>query len=82
MKIDILIKPNSTKGPLIEKQPDDSLVVYIREIAADGKANESLIKFLAKYYDIPKTKISIIRGHTSRHKLINITSTATCKNKT
>jgi len=72
MKINVHIKPNSTKGPLIEKQSDDSLIVYIREIAVGGKANESLIKLLAKYYNTPKTHITIIRGHTSRHKLIDI----------
>lgn len=72
MKINVVIKPNSTKGPLVEKQADGSLIVYIREIAADGEANEALIKLLAKHYDVPKTSITIIRGHTSRHKLINI----------
>lgn len=70
MKIDVTVKPNSTKGPLVEPQSDGSLVVYIREIAADGQANEALIKLLAKHYDVPKTRIEIIRGHSSKHKLI------------
>lgn len=38
----------------------------------DGKANEALIKFLSKQYDVPKSRISVIRWHTSRHKLIEI----------
>lgn len=74
MKIFIYIKPNSTKGPLIEPQDDGSLVVYIREIASDGMANEALIKLLAKYFDVPKTHIEIIRGHSSRHKVVLINS--------
>jgi len=72
MKLDLLIKPNSTKGPLVAIQPDGSLLVYVREIAADGEANEALIKLLAKHLDVPKSCISIIRGHTSRHKTIEV----------
>jgi uncharacterized protein (TIGR00251 family) len=81
LRINLIIKPNSTKGPLVERQADGSLVVYIREIAADGKANEALVKLLAKHFGVPKTHITIIRGYTSRHKLIDITSSTTCKNK-
>ncbi len=69
MTISITIKPNSTKGPLVVLQDDGSLVVYIREIAADGKANQALIALLAEHFSIPKTRITILRGHTSRHKL-------------
>lgn len=72
MLINITIKPNSTKGPLIETQPDNSLIVYVREIASDGQANEALIKLLAKHFKTAKTNITIIRGHTSRHKIIEI----------
>ncbi len=72
MNITLTIKPNSKKAPLIEPQEDGSLVVYIREIAADGKANEALIKLLAKHYDVAKSRITIVRGHTSRHKVVAI----------
>ena len=72
MKICLTIKPNSTKGPLVEPQDDGSLVVYVREIAAGRKANVALIKLLATYYNVPKTHITILRGHTSRHKVVEI----------
>jgi uncharacterized protein YggU (UPF0235/DUF167 family) len=72
MKINITIKPNSTKGPLIEPQSDGSLIVYVREVAAENQANEALIKLLAKHLNVSKMRIKIIRGSTSRHKLIEI----------
>jgi len=72
MKINIRIKPNSKKGPLVEKQADGSLIVYVREIAVDGKANQAVVKLLSKYLNTPKTSITILKGHTSRHKLIEI----------
>ena len=72
MKFNITIKPNSTKGPLIVPQPDGSLTIYIREIASDGQANEAAIRLISKHFKIPKSRIKIIRGQTSKHKLIEI----------
>lgn len=72
MIVSVTIKPNSKKGPLIEKMADDSLLVYVREAAVDGKANEAMVKMLSKHYKVPKTRITIIRGHTSRQKTIEI----------
>jgi uncharacterized protein YggU (UPF0235/DUF167 family) len=72
MKINVTIKPNSKKGPEIIKQDDGSLIVYVREIAFDGKANEALIILLAKHFGVAKTRISIVRGHISRNKVIEI----------
>jgi len=73
VRINATIKPNSTKGPLVEARDDGSLLVYIREIAADGKANEALIKLLSTYFNVPKTHIAIVRGLTGRHKIIDVT---------
>ncbi len=72
MKANIQIKPNSKKGPLVEMQADGSLIVYVREVAVDGKANEALVKILAKHYDVQKTHIKILRGATSKRKVIEI----------
>ena len=72
MKIDVTIKPNSTKGPLVEPQADGSLIVYVREIASDGQANQALIKLLANHFGTSKTRIAILRGQSSRRKIISI----------
>ena len=72
MKINVAIKPNSKKGPEIITQDNGLLIDYIREIAVDGRANEALIKLLAKHFGVAKTRITIVRGHTSRSKVINI----------
>lgn len=70
MKVNILIKPNSTKGPLVELQPDGSLVVFVEEVPEKGKANDALIKVMADHLDLPKSCIKIVKGNTSRHKII------------
>lgn len=72
LKLSIVVKPNSTKGPLIIPQPDGSLIIYAREIASDGQANEAVIRLISKHFKIPKNKVRIIRGQTSKHKLIEM----------
>lgn len=72
MKIYSFIKPNSKKGPLIERQPNGSFIIYIREIAAEGMANEAVIRLLAKYFNVSKSNVTVLKGHTSRYKLIEV----------
>lgn len=50
----------------------DTLRVYTNAVPADGAANVAVIKMLAKYYDVPKSRIRIIRGETSHDKIIEI----------
>lgn len=72
IKLNIYVKANSKKGPLIDVLIDGSLVVYIREVAIDGQANKALIKLLSKHYNTPQSNIEIVRGHTSRHKIAKL----------
>lgn len=72
MRIAILLKPNSKKGPLVVRHDSTNLTVYVRQPAVDGKANGALITILADYLRVPKTRISIVRGHTSRNKTIDV----------
>lgn len=72
MKIIVTVKPNSSKGPLVERGKDGNYTVYFRAKPHDGEANAALIELLAKHFQIPKTSIAIIRGATSRYKVIEI----------
>jgi len=37
-----------------------------------GKANEKVIKLLAKHFKVAKSQVKIIRGLTSRNKTVEI----------
>ena len=49
-------------------------VVAVRVSAppADGQANASLIKVLAKALGVPKSRLSIVRGQSARDKLVRV----------
>lgn len=72
MKLNIYIKPNSSKGPLVKVGDDGLVTVFVRESAIENKANNATIKLLAKHYNIPRTSIKIVHGNKSKHKLIEI----------
>ena len=70
MKIQITLKPNSKQTKITEAE-DGSLTIYLK-LPIDGKANQELIKVLAKKYQVTKKQITIKSGLSSRKKLIEI----------
>ncbi|WP_024794099.1 DUF167 domain-containing protein [Tomitella biformata] len=72
MIVSAQIKPNSKKGPLVERQDDGTLVVFVRAPAVEGKANKAAIEVLAKHYGVSKSRVELVSGHTSRHKRFEV----------
>ena len=72
MRVTVIVKPGSKKGPLVEESPDGSLTVYLLQRAIDGAANEGLIALLAKHFNVSKSKVTIESGFTSRIKRVSI----------
>lgn len=71
MRVVVRVKPGSSKGPLVESD-EEGLVVYVREKAIDGAANEGVVKLLADHFDVPKSRVRVVRGHTARIKQVEI----------
>jgi uncharacterized protein (TIGR00251 family) len=51
---------------------DGVLLIRVAAPAVDGRANESLRRLVAKRLGIPKSAITIVHGHRSRDKVIEI----------
>jgi uncharacterized protein (TIGR00251 family) len=71
VQITVRVKPGSRKGPLVEADGGE-LTVYVQQRAVDGQANAGLIDLLARHFDVPKSRVEIIRGHSSRIKVVRI----------
>lgn len=69
----VTVKPASKKGPLVEVAHDGSLTVYVRERAVEGKATEAVIRILADHLGVPKSRVTLISGATSRIKRFQVT---------
>lgn len=51
---------------------DEQLVVYVTAPPDDGKANEAMIRLLAKYLGVASSRLTIVRGQTNRNKLVKV----------
>lgn len=71
MNVTVIAHPGSKK-PRIERDPDGTYHVYVHEKAHDGEANVAIIEALSEELSRPKSSLSILRGHTSRRKVISI----------
>ena len=75
-QIHIKLTPKASSARVGDIRPDadgtDVLAVYVTAAPEDGKANEAMIRLLASHFDVAPSSVVIVRGHTSRHKLIEI----------
>ena len=70
-RISVRVHPNAGRDEVLGFT-DEVLQVKIAAPPIKGKANERLVAFLSRLLGVGKGSISIIRGHTSRNKLIKI----------
>jgi uncharacterized protein len=62
---------SSRVGPIIqEKMECPELRWGVGAAPTDGKANEELVRAVAEFFDIPKSRVSIIKGQKSRSKVV------------
>ena len=70
-RISVTVKPDARKS-LIAKLSETDYRVSVHAPAQDGEANRVLVELLAQHFDVPKTTIRIVHGHSSRRKLVEI----------
>jgi uncharacterized protein len=68
----VKVKPGSRKGPLVKVGADGELTVYVRERAVEGRANEAVIKLLAKHFGVSPSGVEMASGATSRIKRFRV----------
>ena len=71
MKIEVHLKPNS-RHENVTKTDSGIYKVAVNAPPQDGRANTALIELLAAHFGVAKSCISIVRGHSSRKKLVDI----------
>jgi len=73
MQVRVTPKASSNSVKIEERDAGPPLVrVYVTTVPEDGKANDAVIKLLAKKMGVPKSALTIIKGLSSRDKTIRI----------
>jgi uncharacterized protein len=69
-RLNIKVIPNSKKNSIV--QEEGRFKIHLAAPAVDGKANEALIEFLAEHFNVKKRQVRIVRGSTSREKVVEL----------
>jgi uncharacterized protein len=68
----VRVKPGSSRGPLVETGSNGELTIYVREPAVDGKANDAVVRLLAAHLQLPRSRVELVSGATSRQKRFRV----------
>lgn len=64
--------PATALRGIMESEEGETLKIDVAAPPERGKANQELVKFLAKEFGVGKGKIRIISGHVEKIKLVKI----------
>lgn len=68
----VRVTPRAGKNEIVALLSDGTIKVHITAPPVDGKANEALVKFLARVMGVAVARIEIVAGASGRDKLISV----------
>lgn len=71
-RIMVRVQPRASRSA-IEGWQGDTVRVRLAAPPVDGAANDALIELLAERLEVAKSRITIMRGHASRTKAVQVT---------
>ncbi len=71
MKLSIKAKTDSREA-YVKKIDEKTYEVAVKDPKTEGRANRAIIAALAEYFDISRSRISIMLGRTSHIKVVEI----------
>jgi uncharacterized protein (TIGR00251 family) len=69
--LSIKVQPRASKNEIGETLGNE-LKIKVTAPPVDSAANEALLKFLAETLGCGKSAVQLVRGQTSRHKLVRV----------
>jgi len=70
-RLSVRIIPNASKTEVAGKE-GATWKIRVSAPPIEGRANEALVDFLSDVLDVPKTSIQIIKGYSSKQKILDI----------
>lgn len=71
MILSVHLVPNASRDEIVGWH-DGALKIRLAAPPVDGKANEALIRFLAKKIDCAPSEIEIVSGQSSKRKRVSL----------
>lgn len=71
MKITVQTKPRAKNEEVIQID-QTHFKVSVKEPPIEGRANEGVCRLIAEYFDIAPSNVTVVSGHTSKKKILEI----------
>jgi len=72
-EIAVRVTPKAARNRIAEDE-HGGLRIWVTTVPENGKANASVVKLLAKALGVPKTRLELVHGATSRDKRFRVNS--------
>lgn len=69
-RLTVHVTPRAASNRVV--RDGDTIRAWVHAAPADGEANEALLRVLAKALEVPRSRLSIVRGHASRVKIVAV----------
>lgn len=66
----VRVTPHAKQNKVVENE--GVLRVYTTVAPENGRANSAVVELLADHFDVPKSRIKILKGETSRDKVVAV----------
>jgi uncharacterized protein (TIGR00251 family) len=72
-RLEVRVSPGASADAIMLHEAGGALAVRTTAPPEDGKANEAVLRLLAKALDRPVSSLELVRGAASRNKRVRIT---------
>jgi uncharacterized protein (TIGR00251 family) len=69
--ISIRLQPRARRDEVVGERAG-AIVIRVTAPPVDGKANAALCAFVARAAGVPPSRVSVVRGQTSRDKVVRV----------
>lgn len=70
--LNVRVQPRASRSEVGGLSEDGVLRVRVTSPPSDGEANDAMLKLLAKHLGIARSALAIVRGESSRNKVIEV----------
>lgn len=74
-RLNVRLTPRASKDE-VSGFVGETLQVRVTAVPVDGRANEALLRLLARTTKVPRSSVRIVAGHASREKVVAIDGVA------
>jgi uncharacterized protein (TIGR00251 family) len=70
--LDVAVIPRASASEVSQVMSNGTVKIKVMAPPEKGKANDEVCAVLAAFLSLPRHKVEVIQGHTSRHKRVRI----------